>query len=100
MRAERDRHDEDMSEPTVRRRSVTATIAERLVTLAVIAIVAMPFVAGRHPSGAQTVLVLAACCALTAIAVALLARDRRRAAQLTGYEQVDELAEARRRAHG
>jgi hypothetical protein len=43
-----------------------------LLVLVVGAIIVMPFVAGRHPSGAQTVLVLAACVALAAICVALL----------------------------
>jgi hypothetical protein len=44
-----------------------------LLVVAVAAIIVMPFVAGRHPSGAQTVVVLAASAALAAIALAVLA---------------------------
>src|SRR5262245_50202276 len=49
-----------------------------LLVVAVAAIIVMPFLAGRHPSGAQTVLVLAACAALAAIALAVLAYGGRR----------------------
>jgi protein-S-isoprenylcysteine O-methyltransferase Ste14 len=51
-----------------------------LLVVAVAAIIVMPFVAGRHPSGAQTVLVLAASAALAAIALAVLAYGGRREA--------------------
>jgi hypothetical protein len=46
---------------------------ELLLAVVVGAIIAMPFVAGGHPSGAQTVLVLAACVALVTIALAVMA---------------------------
>jgi hypothetical protein len=49
-----------------------------LLVVAVAAIILMPFVAGRHPSGTQTVLVLAAFAALAAIALAVLAYGGRR----------------------
>ena len=49
-----------------------------LLVVAVTAIIVMPFVAGRHPSGAQTVLVLAASVALAAIALAVLTYGGRR----------------------
>jgi hypothetical protein len=49
-----------------------------LLVVAVAAIIVMPFVAGRHPSGAQTVLVLVASAALAAIALAVLAYGGRR----------------------
>ena len=55
-----------------------ASSANLLVVVAVAAIIVMPFVAGRHPSGAQTVLVLAASAALAAIALAVLAYGGRR----------------------
>ena len=55
-----------------------ARSANLLVVVAVAAIIVMPFVAGRHPSGAQTVLVLAASAALAAIALAVLAYGGRR----------------------
>jgi hypothetical protein len=43
-----------------------------LLVVVVVAIIVMPFVAGRHPSGGQTVLVLAASFALAVISMALL----------------------------
>jgi hypothetical protein len=51
--------------------------------VAVGAIILMPFVAGPHPSGAQTMLLLVACLALTAIAFGLLVYGGRRQASST-----------------
>jgi hypothetical protein len=76
-----------------------------LLAVAVAAIILMPFVAGRHPSGAQTMLVLVACIALTVIAFGLLVHGARRQATSpqTGARELpppDELMMYRRRAHG
>jgi hypothetical protein len=60
----------DADEPSPPRRSTA------LLVVVISAIIAMPFVAGRHPSGAQTLLILAACAALVAISLGLL-RGRR-----------------------
>jgi hypothetical protein len=49
-----------------------------LLVFVVAAIIAMPFVAGRHPSGGQTLLVLAACVALAVISIALVSGGRQR----------------------
>ena len=73
-----------------------------LLVVAVAAIIVMPFVAGRHPSGAQTVLVLAACVALAAIALAVLAYGGRRLSitqrRTRELPPPDELTEYRQRA--
>jgi hypothetical protein len=45
-----------------------------LLVVVISAIIAMPFVAGPHPSGAQTLLILVACAALVAISLGLLTR--------------------------
>src|SRR5215213_4030316 len=48
-----------------------------LLAVVIAAIVVMPFAAGRHPSGAQTVLVMTACVALATIALTVLASGMR-----------------------
>jgi hypothetical protein len=50
----------------------TSRSLDGLLAVVVAAIIVMPFVAGRHPSGGQTVLVLAAFVALAAICMALV----------------------------
>jgi hypothetical protein len=74
-----------------------------LLAVAVAAIIAMPFVAGRHPSGAQTMLILVACIALTAIAFGLLrygGRQQSASTQVVARElpPPDELMMYRQRA--
>jgi len=74
------------------------------LVVAVAAIIVMPFLAGRHPSGAQTVLVLAACAALAAIALAVLVHGGRRQIVATRRTRElpppDELTAYRQRARG
>jgi drug/metabolite transporter (DMT)-like permease len=89
------------------RAETSPTLAGRstalLLVVAVGAIILMPFVAGRHPSGAQTMLIFVACVALTTIAFGLLAYGGRRQASAApaGARQLpppDELMMYRRRA--
>ena len=77
---------------------------EFLLAVVIGAIIAMPFAAGRHPSGAQAVLVLAACVALVTIALAVMAygsRCQQTMAQRRTAEwpAPDELTQYRQRAH-
>jgi hypothetical protein len=74
--------------------------------LLIVAVVALPFIAGRNPSGAQTVLVLTACVALAAIAFHIVTYGGRRPPAAgperrpTEWAAPDELSAFRQRASG
>jgi hypothetical protein len=79
-------------------------ITDLLLIVAVAAIIALPFIAGRNPSGAQTVLVLTACVALAAIAFRIVSYAGRRQPAAgperrpTEWAAPDELSAFRQRA--
>jgi hypothetical protein len=81
-------------------------IRDLLLIVAVAAIIALPFLAGRNPSGAQTVLVLTACIALAAISFRLVTYSGRRQQPAaperrpTEWATPDELTAFRQRARG
>src|SRR3954453_8877705 len=90
--------------PSDASRSSAPRGAYLLLAVVIAAIIVMPFLAGRHPSGAQTVLVLTACVGLASIALTVLAsgmRGERSLRRRTGeLPAPDEITAYRQRASG